>query len=104
MIRTEKNSLNNRFIPYDVIETEAILSMDDDVDLTRDQIVFGFRVWTENRDRLVGYPARNHYWKQRTGWQYRPGEKCEFSLILTGNEVTKSACRTALSDVIFLVG
>ena len=95
MIRTEKNSLNNRFIPYDVIETEAILSMDDDVDLTRDQIVFGFRVWTENRDRLVGYPARNHFWKEPAGWQYRPGEYCELSLILTGKEAVRTVFNSA---------
>ena len=43
VIRTEKNSLNNRFLPYDTIETEAILSVDDDAHLRHDEIIFGFR-------------------------------------------------------------
>ena len=42
-IKVPKNSLNNRFIPYDAIETEAILSVDDDVYLRHDEIQFGFR-------------------------------------------------------------
>ena len=42
-IKVPKNSLNNRFIPYDSIETEAILSVDDDVYLRHDEIQFGFR-------------------------------------------------------------
>ena len=51
VVKTERNSLNNRFLPYDVIETDAVLSVDDDVHLRHDEIVFGFRAWRENRDR-----------------------------------------------------
>ena len=43
VILAEKNSLNNRFLPFDEIETEAILSLDDDTQLRHDEIVFGFR-------------------------------------------------------------
>lgn len=43
VVRTEKNSLNNRFLPWDVVETEAILSIDDDAHLRHDEIMFGFR-------------------------------------------------------------
>lgn len=43
VIKSKKNSLNNRFLPYDTIETEAILSVDDDAHLRHDEIVFGFR-------------------------------------------------------------
>jgi hypothetical protein len=43
VILAEKNSLNNRFFPFDDIETEAILSLDDDSQLRHDEIVFGFR-------------------------------------------------------------
>ena len=42
-MRTEKNSLNNRFLPWDAVETEAILSIDDDAHLRHDEIMFGFR-------------------------------------------------------------
>ena len=44
MVRTEKNSLNNRFLPWDAVETEAILSIDDDAHLRHDEIMFGFRL------------------------------------------------------------
>lgn len=43
VVRTEKNSLNNRFLPWDAVETEAILSIDDDAHLRHDEIMFGFR-------------------------------------------------------------
>lgn len=43
VVRTEKNSLNNRFLPWNEIETEAILSIDDDAHLRHDEIMFGFR-------------------------------------------------------------
>ena len=43
VVKTEKNSLNNRFLPYEAIETEAVLSVDDDAHLRHDEIVFGFR-------------------------------------------------------------
>ena len=38
-----KNSLNNRFLPFDTIKTEAVLSIDDDVHLRHDEIIFAFR-------------------------------------------------------------
>jgi len=39
------NKLSNRFFPYDEIETEAVLSLDDDiVMLTADELEFGFQV------------------------------------------------------------
>ena len=46
MIKTEKNSLNNRFLPFEVIKTEAVLSMDDDTMLRQDEIIFAFRYGT----------------------------------------------------------
>ncbi|CAB4062802.1 EXTL3 [Lepeophtheirus salmonis] len=62
VIKADKNSLNNRFQPFKAIETEAVLSIDDDAHLRHDEIIFGFRVWRENRDRLVGFPGRFHEW------------------------------------------
>ena len=50
VVRTAKNSLNNRFMPYDAIETEAILSIDDDAHLRHDEILFGFRYCTQVYD------------------------------------------------------
>ena len=59
VLKTQKNSLNNRFLPYEAIETEAVLSLDDDVHLRQDEIIVGFRVWREHRDKLVGFPGNN---------------------------------------------
>ncbi|XP_052831913.1 exostosin-like 3, partial [Octopus bimaculoides] len=59
-----KNSLNNRFLPYDTIRTDAIFSIDDDLTLPQESILLAFRIWKENRDRLVGFPGRYHSWSQ----------------------------------------
>jgi alpha-1,4-N-acetylglucosaminyltransferase EXTL3 len=85
VIQSRENSLNNRFIPYGQIETDAILNLDDDTPLRNDEIAFAFRAWRENRHRLVGFPARYHTWNI-TEQKYRYGSyrSCEYSLILTG--------------------
>jgi len=85
VIKTVANSLNNRFLPFDAIETEAVLSVDDDAHLRHDEIIFGFRVWRENRDRLVGFPGRFHAWDlEHGGWNYNSNYSCELSMVLTG--------------------
>uniref|UniRef100_A0AC34GPT5 Uncharacterized protein n=1 Tax=Panagrolaimus sp. ES5 TaxID=591445 RepID=A0AC34GPT5_9BILA len=82
-IKAEKNSLNNRFIPYDLIETEAILSLDDDMDLKRPEIVFAFRVWRQDRTKIVGFPARHHA-RFGDSMFYNSNHTCQHSMILTG--------------------
>ena len=85
VIQTDKNSLNNRFIPYSDITTEAVLSIDDDAHLRHDEILFGFRVWRESRDRIVGFPGRFHAWNAKDGqWNYNSNHTCELSMVLTG--------------------
>ena len=81
----KNNSLSNRFLPFDFIRTDAILSLDDDTQIKNDEITFGFRIWRENRERIVGYPTRFHTWEPRNKkFQYRTESTCEYSLILTG--------------------
>ncbi|CDI98613.1 exostosin 3 [Echinococcus multilocularis] len=85
VIRGGKNSLNNRFLPFDVLKTEALLMLDDDITLRHDEIVLAFRIWRENRDRIVGFPARGHFWSQSSqNWYYNSAHSCEYSMILTG--------------------
>lgn len=86
VVRAQRNSLNNRFMPFDVIETEAILSVDDDAHLRHDEILFGFRVWRENRERVVGFPGRFHAWDTNgaEAWNYNSNYSCELSMVLTG--------------------
>ncbi|RNA36419.1 exostosin-like 3 [Brachionus plicatilis] len=86
ILKMRSNSLNNRFLPFDLIKTEAILSLDDDVFLSADEIIFGFRIWRQNRERIVGYPARHHLFDNPTKhFIYGKSQlSCEYSLVLTG--------------------
>lgn len=53
-----------RFVdrPLDLIETDAVFSLDEDATLTTDEIDFAFHVWRHFPERIVGFPARTHYW------------------------------------------
>ena len=45
VIQTKENKLSNRFYPYNEIETEAVLSIDDDIImLTADEVEFAYEV------------------------------------------------------------
>ncbi|XP_070534965.1 exostosin-2-like [Ptychodera flava] len=86
VVQTKENKLSNRFYPYDEIETEAVLAIDDDiVMLTPDELQFGFEVWREFPDRLVGYPGRLHLWDEAEGkWRYESEWTSDISMVLTG--------------------
>lgn len=86
VIRTSSNKLSNRFYPYDAIDTEAVLNLDDDMYMvTADELEFGFQVWREFPDRLVGFPGRMHVWDEETrNWKYESEWTNEVSMVLTG--------------------
>ncbi len=86
VVRTSANVLSNRFFPYDEIKTECILSIDDDiVMLTADELEFGYQVWREFPDRIVGFPSRTHVWNNATDrWKYESEWTSEISMVLTG--------------------
>ncbi|KAF0306498.1 Exostosin-2 [Amphibalanus amphitrite] len=86
VIRTAANRLSNRFYPYAEIETECVLALDDDITmLTVDELEFGYQVWREYPDRIVGFPSRNHVWNNVTGrWGYDSEWTSELSMVLTG--------------------
>lgn len=48
--------------PLELIETDAVFSLDEDVVLTTDEIDFAFHTWTHFPERIVGFPARTHFW------------------------------------------
>ena len=50
---TDVRSVNSRFYPYAHLQTSAVLSLDDDVALSTEEIDFAFRVWTEFPDRCL---------------------------------------------------
>ena len=59
---TTSSSISQRFYPHSLIQTAAVLSLDEDCLLTTDEVDFAFAVWKSFPDRIVGYPARSHYW------------------------------------------
>ncbi|CAG9135746.1 unnamed protein product [Plutella xylostella] len=86
VIRTKENKLSNRFFPYDEIETECQLTIDDDiVMLTPDELEFGFDVWREFPSRIVGFPSRLHVWDAAAAaWRYHSEWTNQISMVLTG--------------------
>ncbi|GAB1610800.1 exostosin-like 3, partial, partial [Argonauta hians] len=86
VVSSGKNSLNNRFLPFDVIRTDSIFSIDDDLTLAKESILLAFRVWRENRDRLVGFPGRYHIWdSEKEKYLYKGSTSTSgFSMVLTG--------------------
>ncbi|XP_050210519.1 glucosamine inositolphosphorylceramide transferase 1 [Mercurialis annua] len=58
-IRVEKqNSLNNRFKMDPLINTRAVLELDDDIMMSCDDIERGFNVWRQYPERIVGFYPR----------------------------------------------
>ena len=86
IVRTSANLLTNRFHPYSDIQTEAVLSLDDDINmLTSDEFEFGFQTWREFPDRIVGFPSRTHVWNNVTRqWKYESEWLNQVSMVLTG--------------------
>ncbi|KAK3579845.1 hypothetical protein CHS0354_015261 [Potamilus streckersoni] len=78
-------TISSRFYPYQEITTDAVLSLDEDSLLTTDEIDFAFSVWREFPERIVGYPARSHFWdEKRNRWSYSSRWTNEYSMVLTG--------------------
>ncbi|XP_070533963.1 exostosin-1-like [Ptychodera flava] len=85
IIDIEAKTISSRFIPYDQIETDAVLSLDEDAMLSTDEVDFAFSVWQSFPARIVGYPARNHYWEEaKSKWGYTSKWTNDYSMVLTG--------------------
>jgi hypothetical protein len=83
-ISFEKNSLNNRFSIYDKLDSECILSIDDDYIITNKALEKCYDVWSNNNDVLVGVVPR--YMNQTTynGYAANAKNNHKYNLILTG--------------------
>ncbi|XP_062323851.1 exostosin-1 [Osmerus eperlanus] len=85
VIEGQTKTMNSRFFPHDVILTDAILSLDEDSVLSTNEVDFAFSVWQSFPERIVGYPARSHYWDNaRSRWSYTSKWTNEYSMVLTG--------------------
>ncbi|GMS92847.1 hypothetical protein PENTCL1PPCAC_15023 [Pristionchus entomophagus] len=69
ILLSERNSLNSRFLRNNGIETEAVVSIDDDMDLSQPEIVY-------------------HPFANGRG-MYGLGGTCEYSMILTSHSCTR---------------
>ncbi|GMR39542.1 hypothetical protein PMAYCL1PPCAC_09737, partial [Pristionchus mayeri] len=81
-ILAERDSLLSRFVPYHRIETDAVVSMDDDAGLGQQELIFAFRMWRENRDRIVGFAERLHRINKGQVY-YERIFTCQYSMVLT---------------------
>ncbi|KAK5607451.1 Exostosin-1c [Crenichthys baileyi] len=80
-----RRKTTSRFLPHVAIETEAVLSLDEDTVLLTSEVNFAFLVWRSFPDRIVGYPPRSHFWDPlKHAWGYTSKWTNEYSIVLTG--------------------
>uniref|UniRef100_A0A182NVB9 Glycosyl transferase 64 domain-containing protein n=1 Tax=Anopheles dirus TaxID=7168 RepID=A0A182NVB9_9DIPT len=81
----DRPSISQRFYPHEQIETDAVLSLDEDAILNTDELDFAYQVWRDFPDRIVGYPARAHFWDDsKNAWGYTSKWTNYYSIVLTG--------------------
>ncbi|XP_018330965.1 exostosin-1 isoform X2 [Agrilus planipennis] len=79
-----KPTISQRFYPHQSIKTAGVFSLDEDTVITTDEVDFAYKVWLEFPDRIVGYPARSHFWDDaKASWGYTSKWTNEYSIILT---------------------
>ncbi|KAH7712565.1 RIB-2 protein [Aphelenchoides avenae] len=77
------NSLNNRFLPLDLIKTEAVLSLDDDIPIALNDILYSYKVWQDHNYAIVGPFSRLLSLRNGRG-SYNPGPRCAYNAVITG--------------------
>ncbi|XP_042291322.1 exostosin-1b [Thunnus albacares] len=85
VIEGENKVMSSRFLPYETIMTDAVLSLDEDTVLSTTEVDFAFTVWQSFPERIVGYPARSHFWdSNKERWGYTSKWTNDYSMVLTG--------------------
>ncbi|KAM4630664.1 exostosin-1c isoform 1-T2 [Polymixia lowei] len=80
-----RRKTTSRFLPHVAIETEAVLSLDEDTVLLTSEVNFAFLVWRSFPERIVGYPPRSHFWDPlKHAWGYTSKWTNDYSIVLTG--------------------
>ena len=70
------DSLNNRFRPILPIETPAVLSLDDDLEIACEDLDFAYSVWQSSPQSLVGFTPRLVTWDEaHVGYRYQSSYK-----------------------------
>ncbi|XP_053604394.1 exostosin-3-like [Plodia interpunctella] len=91
-VKRTKKSPSNLFLPYDLVDTEAVLCLDEEFILTPKEINFAFKIWREHRDQIVGFHGQHYALdKTNTGLKHPTIHKvyhnnnsiqCEASIVL----------------------
>ena len=75
----------SRFHTVPGVETDAVLYLSEDVELTVDEAEFGMETWLAFPDRLVGFVGHSHLWDHsHLKWVYDASTSNQYSLVLTG--------------------
>ena len=84
VIDMSRSNTTSRFLHSAQVATEAVLSLDDNIVLTTDEIDFAFEVWKSFPESIVGFQARSHYWNDvKKLWVYTSASSNEYSMVLT---------------------
>ncbi|NXX74756.1 EXT1C protein, partial [Urocolius indicus] len=79
-----RGKLSDRFFPYEAIQTDAVLSLDEHIHLSTSEVDFAFVVWRSFPERIVGFPMRSHFWDlEQRRWGYTSKWTNELSIVLT---------------------
>ncbi|CAD5233920.1 unnamed protein product [Bursaphelenchus xylophilus] len=98
-VQAKENSLNERFRALDLIETEAVFSMDDDFEVDNEIIEFSYRAWQSNRETLVGPNSRLAIFnQQQKSVKYLTENECMYNIILTSGAFFHRSYLTAYWD------
>ncbi|KAI9143724.1 glycosyl transferase family 64 domain-containing protein [Paraphysoderma sedebokerense] len=84
--RPEKNSMNNRFRPFNEMRTQAVIMLDDDARTSIDNIQFLFESWNNIGQpfTLMGFIPRYHSKIAEGQWNYSIHGVGGHSIILVG--------------------
>ncbi|NXO74389.1 EXT1C protein, partial [Phainopepla nitens] len=79
-----RRKLSDRFFPFEAIQTDAVLSLDEDTSLSTSEVDFAFLVWRSFPERIVGFATQSHFWDAEQGrWGYTSRWTNELSIVLT---------------------
>ncbi|KAJ3189030.1 Exostoses (Multiple)-like 3 [Irineochytrium annulatum] len=89
---SDRNTMNNRFLPFEEIATDCVISMDDDWDMPHGHITFAIRLWqAQFFHNLVGFKhlGRVHVFDEKTGRYayHKSGKAGGVSMVLPSGAV-----------------
>lgn len=95
-------SLNKRFTPIQGLETEAVMSLDDDIYMPCSDLAKAFKVWKSHKRALVGFFPRLHRLDEDCEYEYYLGTKTyvegRYSMLLTKAALLHRDYLTLYSD------